>query len=116
MSNVTNPRSDTNVNQNTQPSGSKCNKSIGVHASNEGNSDSEQDDHPFRASDMRDLRNPARPFDQTKLNLDKTKISNEDSEADDYHNSIRNRFKLPEVNFMCSRISVGTNCFHTLRP
>ena len=33
-STATNPRSDTNDNQNPQPMGSKGNRSMGVHASN----------------------------------------------------------------------------------
>ena len=42
-STVTNPRSETNEIQNSQPSGSKT-TSIGVHASNNENSGSENDD------------------------------------------------------------------------
>ena len=58
-STVTNPRSETNEMQNTQPSGSKENKCIGVHASNTENSDSEDEYFPLRASKMRDLKHPA---------------------------------------------------------
>ena len=36
----------------TQPFGSKNDKSIGVHASNNGNSDSENKDYPLKASEM----------------------------------------------------------------
>ena len=47
-STITNIRSETNETQNTQPSGSG-NKSIGVHASNNDNSDSEnEDNHPIK--------------------------------------------------------------------
>ena len=45
-STATNPRSKTNEIQDTKQSGSKVNKSIGVPASNNGNSDSENDDFP----------------------------------------------------------------------
>ena len=63
-STITNPRSESNETQNTQPSGSK-NRSIGVHASENGNSDFEnEDNHPIRASNMHELRNPAKPFCQ----------------------------------------------------
>ena len=41
VSTVTNPRSETNGIRDSQPSGSKTNESIGVHASNNGNSYSE---------------------------------------------------------------------------
>ena len=54
-STVTNPGSETNENRDSQPSGSKTNRSIGVHASNNENSDSENDDYPLRASKMKDL-------------------------------------------------------------
>ena len=53
-STVTNPRSEVNEIQDSQLSGSKT-KSIGAHASNNENSDSENDDYPLRASKMEDL-------------------------------------------------------------
>ena len=37
--------------------GPKNDKSIGVHASNIENSDTEDEDHPLRASEMQELRN-----------------------------------------------------------
>ena len=84
-STITNPRSETNETQNTQPSGSK-NRSIGVHASENDNSDFEnEDEYPIRASNMHELRNPAKPFCQNRFELDETIVSNEDSEEDDYH-------------------------------
>ena len=59
-STATNPRSDTNDTQNSQPSGSKNFGSMGVHASNTLDSDlKDEDDHPLRASNMNKLRNPA---------------------------------------------------------
>ena len=51
-STVTNPRSEINENRDPQPSGSKAKRSIGVHASNNENSDSENEDYPLRASKM----------------------------------------------------------------
>ena len=85
-STITNPRSEPNEIQNLQPSGSKNDKSSGVRSSNIENSDTEnEDDHPFRASDIRELRNPARPLCQNAPNLDETLISEGDSEEEDYH-------------------------------
>ena len=84
-STITNPRSETNETQNTQPSGSR-DRSIGVHASVNDNSDSENEDsHPIRASNMHELRNPAKPFCQNRFELNETMVSNEDSEEEDYH-------------------------------
>ena len=84
-STITNPRSESNETQNNQPSGSR-NRSIGVHASENENSDSEnEDNHPIRASNMHELRDPARPFCQNRFELDGTLVSNEDSEEEDYH-------------------------------
>ena len=84
-STITNPRSESNETQNTQPSGSK-NMSIGVHASVNDNSDPENEDsHPIRASNMHELRNPAKPFCQNRFELNETIVSNEDSEEEDYH-------------------------------
>ena len=76
-STVTNPRSDINEMRESQPSGSKLSKSIGVHASNNENSDSENDDYPLRASKMKDFKHPAKPFFVV--------LSNEESEQEDYH-------------------------------
>ena len=59
MSTTTNPRSETADTQNLQPLGSK---SIGVHASNIENSDSENEDYPLKASGSKDLRRPAKTF------------------------------------------------------
>ena len=60
--------------------------SNGVHASIVENSDTENEgDHPLRASDMRELKNLAGPLYQNAPNLDETIISDEDSEAEDYH-------------------------------
>ena len=84
-STITNPRSESNETQNNQPSGSR-NRSIGVRASENENSDSEnEDNHPIRASNMHELRDPARPFCQNRFELDETLVSNEDSEEENYH-------------------------------
>ena len=84
-STVTNPRSEVNEIQNMQPSGSKTNKSIGVHASYNEDINSEDEDYPLQASKMRDLRHPAKPFHRSETNLDRTLISDEDFEVEDYH-------------------------------
>ena len=52
---------------------------VGVHASFYVNSYLEEDDHPLGASDMNELRNPAKPFCQNDLTLHETMVSNEDS-------------------------------------
>ena len=83
-STATNPRSETNEMQDSQPSGSKT-RSLGVHASNNENSDSEKDNSPLIASKMKDLRHPARPFFQNESDVDVTIHSNEESEKEDYH-------------------------------
>ena len=90
-STVTNPRSDTNEMRENQPSGSKLSKSIGVHASNNENSDSKNDDYPLRASKMKDLKHPAKPFFETETDLDQIELSNEESEQEDYHSLTRKR-------------------------
>ena len=84
-STVTNPRSDINEMRESQPSGSRWDRSIGVHASNNENSDSENDDYPRRASKMKDLKHPAKPFFETETDLDQIELSNEESEQEDYH-------------------------------
>ena len=82
MSTTTNPRSEAAEVHNSQPSGSK---SIGVHASNFENTDSENEDYPLKASGSKDLKHPARPLYRNEIDLDETMISNEDSEEEDYH-------------------------------
>ena len=88
-STATNPVSEANVTQNTQQSGSNVNKSIGVHASNIGNLDSENDDFPLRASKMKDLKHPANPVFQNESDVDVTILSNEESDEADYHTYFR---------------------------
>ena len=88
-STATNPRSEINENRDQQPSGSKIDRSNGVHASNIGNSDSENDDYPLRASKMKDLRHPAKPLFRAESDVDVTIHSDEESDAEslgeDYH-------------------------------
>ena len=85
---MTNPGSEINENRDSQPSGSKTNRSIGVHASNNENSDSENDDYPLRASKMKDLRHPARPIFHNESDVDVTINPEDESDAvevEDYH-------------------------------
>ena len=74
---MTNPRSDSNEIQDSQPSGSKTNRSIGVYASNIENSDSENDDYPLKAFKMRDQRHPATPLFRSESDVDVTIHSDE---------------------------------------
>ena len=89
-STTTNPRSDVIEIQDSQPSGSKTNKSIGVRASNIENSDSENDDYPLRASKMKDLKHPAKLFFQNESDVDVTILSNEESDVEDYQKCLYN--------------------------
>ena len=85
-STMTNPRSDFNEIQDLQRSGSKTAQSIGVHASNNENSDSENDYYPLRASKMKDLKHPAKPLFQTRSDVDVTINSDEESDIEEeYH-------------------------------
>ena len=87
-STVTNPGSEINKNRDPQTSGSKTNRSIGVHASNNENSDSENDDYPLRASKMRNLRHPVRPIFHNESDVDVTINPDDESDAEeveDYH-------------------------------
>ena len=89
-STVTKPRSDTNEMQENQQSGSRIDKSIGVHASKNENSDYESDDFPPKASKMKDLKQPADPFYQNESDIDVTILPDEESdvkEVEDYHTS-----------------------------
>ena len=84
---TTNPRSDINEIQEPQPSGSRIDPPIGVHASNKENSDSENDDYHLRASKMKDLKHPAKPLFRSESDVDVTIHSDEESESEieDYH-------------------------------
>ena len=63
-----------------QHTGSKTGKSVGVHASNNENSDSKDEDDPLQASEMKDRRYPAKPLQRNEMDLDATNKSNKDSE------------------------------------
>ena len=86
---ATNPRSENDETQNMQPTGSKGNKSIGVHASNNENSETEDEDFPLKASRMKDLKHPAKPLFRAESDVDVTIHSDEESDAEsldeDYH-------------------------------
>ena len=82
-STVTNRRCETIVIQNTQPSGSRIDKSIGVRASNIKSSDLENEEYFLRVSEMKYLRHPAKPLYRDELNLDATIVSKEDSDEED---------------------------------
>ena len=87
---ATNPRSENDETRNMQPTGSKGNKSIGVHASNNENSETEDEDFPLKASRMKDLKHPAKPLFRAESDVDVTIHSDEESDAEsldeDYHN------------------------------
>ena len=85
VSTVINPKSETNEIRDSQPSGSKTNKSIRVHASKNEISDSENDDYPLRASKMKDFSHPLKPLFHIESDVDVTILSNEESEEEDYH-------------------------------
>ena len=106
-STVTNPKSVVNEIQEPQPSGSGIDPSIGVRASNNENSGSENDDYSLRASKMKDLKHPARPLFQNQSDVDITIHSNEESDVEDYHNimisrllSQKSRENLSDINHM----------------
>ena len=82
-STMTNPRSDINEIQDPQPSGSKTVRSMGVRASNNENSDSENDDYPLRTSKMKDLRHPAKPLFRSESDVDVTIHSDEESDIEE---------------------------------
>ena len=86
-STVTNPSSEINENRDPQTSGSKTIRSLGVHASNNEDSDSENDDYPLRASKMKDLRHPARPVFHNESDVDVTIHPDEESDAEEVEDS-----------------------------
>ena len=90
-STVTNPRSEINEIRDPQPSGSRTNKSIGVHSSNIESSDSENDGYPFRSSRMKDLRHPTKPLFHNESDVDVTINSDEESDVhaeEDYYSMV----------------------------
>ena len=55
---------------------------MGVRASNNENFDSENDDHPLRASKMKDLRHPAKPLFRSESDVNITIHSDEESNTE----------------------------------
>ena len=90
-------------------SGCKTNKSIGVHASNNENSDSDNNDYLIRASKMKELKHPAKPLFQSESDVDVTIHSDEESDEEDYHSISECTFSpsgktLPEKDFKCALV------------
>ena len=85
---TTKPRSEMNEIESMQLSGSKGKRSMGVNASDNDSIDSESEDIPLKASEMRDLRHPAKPIHQIDTTLDATVIFNEESDEQDYHSHL----------------------------
>ena len=107
---TTNPRSDANEIQESRPSGSGVNTSIGVRASNIENSDSENDDYPLRASKMKDLKHPAKPLFRSESGVDVTIQSDEESNAEsldeDYHTYV-----IGSSDFLDGEATVKVCCY-----
>ena len=61
---TTNPISELNKIGDMQPAGSGGNRSMGVNASDNESLNSENEDIPLRASEMRELMHPARHIQQ----------------------------------------------------
>ena len=53
-------------------------QSIGVRESNNKNSESEDEDNPLKASDMKELKHPAKSLYQNELNLEDEIIAPEE--------------------------------------
>ena len=117
ISTITNPRSEVDGMQNSQPSGSKSIRCNGVDASNVENSDTEdEDDQPLRASQMHELRNAARPNYQNIQNMNETTVSNEDSEEKDYHmvtGAKRQLHRQSSQNFQSLNDTLGSHADQT---
>ena len=116
-STVTNPGSEINENRDSQPSGPKTNRSIGVHASNNENSDSENDVYPLRPSKMKDLRHPARPIFHNESDVD-VAINPEDEsdaeEVEDYHMVTGANRQLHRQSSQKLNDTVGSHADHNL--
>ena len=67
-------RTNKGVSTVTNHAGSKINEYIGIRSSNIKNSDSENEDYRFKASEMKDLRHPAKHLYRNELDLDATII------------------------------------------
>ena len=97
-STMTNSRSDFNEMQDSQPSGSKTVKSIGLHASNNEISDSENDDFPLRATKMKDLKHPAKPLFRSESDVYITIHSDEESDIEEDYHILQANIQLCNVN------------------
>ena len=82
---LTNSISEINEIGNMQQSGSGCKRSMGVNASDIESLDSENEDILLKASEMRELRHPAKPIDQNNKTFYATVIFNEESNEEVYH-------------------------------
>ena len=95
--------------QNARPSGSKNEPSIGVHASNIESSESKNEDISLKASDMKEIRQPAKSLYQNELNLeDGIKASKEE-----YHMVRGVGRQLHRQISQNSQYSDNTTCSHT---
>ena len=115
VSTVTNPRSETNETQDPQPSGSRTIRSIGVHASNNENSETEDEDFPLRASKAKDLKKPAKPIYGS--DVDVTIHSDEESDAEsieDYHMVTGANRKLHRQSSQKLNDTIGSHADHSL--
>ena len=63
--------------QNAKSLGSKNEQSIGVRASNNKNPESEEEANPLKASDMKQLKHPAKSLYQNELNLEDEILASE---------------------------------------
>ena len=110
---ATNPRSENDETRNMQPTGSKGNKSIGVHASNNENSETEDEDFPLKASRMKDLKHPAKPLFRAESDVDVTIHSDEESDAEsldeDYHMVTGANRKLHRQSSQKSNDTIGSH-------
>ena len=91
--------------------------SIGVHASNNENSDSENDDYPLRASKMKDLKQPARPIFHNESDVDVTIHPEEESDAkevEDYHMVTGAKWQLHRQSSQKLNDTVGSHADNNL--
>ena len=115
VSTVTNPRSETNEMQDPQPSGSRTIRSIGVHASNNENSETEDEDFPLKASKAKDLKQPAKPIYES--DVDVTIHSEEESDVEpieDYHIVTGANRKLHRQSSQKLNDTIGSHADHSL--
>ena len=115
---ATNPRSENDETRNMQPTVSKGNKSIGVHASNNENSETEDEDFPLKASKMKDLKHPAKPLFRAESDVDVTIHSDEESDAEsldeDYHMVTGANRKLHRQSSQKLNDTIGSHADHSL--